>query len=224
MIGYAITTTPKRFDKERDYFSKINKEKDFTFLYNVEELNGVASANNECIKSMYDAGCDYFVLMDDDTKIKKKGLGKFLIKKHKETGIEHFTIAGKGAKAVSKRMGCTQWDKGAGVMIFCTRKIIDTVGYMNIEYPSKWGHSHIGWSIRVLKSGFMKPFTGWRVSPDGIENYFYSEDIHGDGLHEQNYSKDEKDKAMVLNKKEFIKETTRVNRYYEFSTKSTLHK
>src|SRR5699024_5555341 len=170
---------------------------------------------------LYDAGCDYFILMDDDTRILDKEFGNFLVNRSKETGIEHSSIAGKGAKAVNNRLGCTQWDKGAGVMLFCTRKIIDTVGYFNVNYPSKWGHAHIGWSIRILKSGFMNPFTGWRVSPDGIENYFYSDDINGDGLQEQNYSKKDKDTAMVLNRKEFMKETSRVNRYYEYRT---LHK
>lgn len=207
-IGYAITTTPARYDRDRDYFQMCEKDS-VCVLHNDFKEEGMATAKNRCIKYLYDAGCDYFVLMDDDTRILKEGFGPFLVGAHVYSGIHHFTIPGNGAKVIDRKeylgFGVKQWSKGAGVMLFATREAIGKVGYMNVNYPSKWGHAHIGWSIRILKSGLMEPFKGWRLSVDGWEEYFYSEDIQG-GEPVKNYTEKQKSRAMKINSAEHRRE------------------
>lgn len=216
-IGFAITTTPKRYDPERDYFELCPKDS-VCYLHNDVKGLGMATSKNRCIKFLYDAGCDYMILMDDDTKILRPDFGRFLVDVHKETGLHHLTYPGVGAKTVLSKKYLTttinQSDKGSGVMLFVTREVVEKVGFLNVNYPSIWGHAHIGWSIRILKSGLMPGYKNWRLWPEGIRDYFYSEDVDGNN-EVQNFSKAQKDKAMKLNLKEFNRE--RIGRlYYEY--------
>lgn len=217
-IGFAITTTPKRYNPERDYFELCPKDS-ICYLHNDVKYIGMATAKNRCIKFLYDAGCDYMILMDDDTKVLKEGFSEFLIKAHDISGIHHFSVQAKGAKKlITKKFGqfnISQYNHGAGVMLFITREVVNKVGYLNVDYPGKWGHSHIGWSIRILKSGLMPGFKGWRVSVDGWEDYFFSEDIQGDEPI-QNYTKDQKNKFMQLNVTEHNRENKSRQIYYPF--------
>ena len=220
-IGYSISTTPKRFNPERDYFEMCDGP---CYLHIDQTGVGMATAKNRAIKLLYDEGCNYIILMDDDTKILRPDFGKFLVKVHKETNLHHLTYPGVGAKTtISKKYLTTiinQSNKGSGVMLFITRKVVEKVGFLNVNYPNIWGHAHIGWSIRILKAGLMPGYKNWRLSPEGIRDYFYSEDV--DGCSEvQNFTKAQKDEAMRENIKEFNREKTG-RLFYEYQERNDL--
>lgn len=206
-IGYAISTTPKRYDPERDYFENCNG---VCHLHNDVKGEGMATAKNRGIKFLYDAGCDYMILMDDDTKILDEQFAYELILAYVNSEVHHFTMPGKGARVTKTKayefFDLQQYDKGAGVMLFITREVVERVGFLNVNYPSIWGHAHIGWSIRILKAGLMPGFSNWRVGVKGLEKYFWSDDLHGEPGKE-NFSKAEKDKAMKANSTEHQRES-----------------
>lgn len=211
-IGYAITTTPKRYDPERDYFEMCEKDA-VCYLHNDREGIGVAVAKNRCIKALYNMGCDYIILMDDDTRILRPGFGQWLEVVHRQTGIHHFIYPGKGASVCRCADGLVQWSLGSGVMLFITRGVVGKVGYMNVNYPGKWGHEHVAWSVRIWKAGLMGDFATWRVSPVAIKDYFWSADIDGTPMAE-NYTEAEKRYFKSVNMPEYIRETQSEQLYY----------
>lgn len=207
-IGFAITTTPKRFNPERDYFEMCPKDS-VCHLHNDVKGIGMATAKNRGIKFLYDAGCDYMILMDDDTRILNKYFAEFLVRAHLDSGIHHFIYPFKNSKVVkTERMNGSfiqHWNHGAGVLLFITREVVEKVGYLNMNYPAKWGHIHIGYSRRILRSGLMPGCTDWRVSVAGIKDYFWSADI--DGIPEvQNYTAAEQKKQGQMNMPSLIAE------------------
>lgn len=227
-VGYAIKTTPKRYDLARNYFENV-PEGSVCYLHNDVAGLGGPSATNICIKELYDAGCDYLVLMDDDTRILRSDFADLLIRTHQVTGIHHFTLPGSSTVVLKKQFGdltLIQSQRGSGVMLFVTRKAVETVGYLNTAYPGKWGHSHIGWSIRMLRAGLIPGFKNWRVSIEGMEKYFWSDDIHGKGADlngapvAQNYSEAEKAEFMRMNLAEHNRENRSGKLYYPFSVRA----
>lgn len=222
-IGYSISTTPARFDPARDYFEHCAKDS-VCHLHNDVQGLGMATAKNRAIKTLYDLGCDVMILMDDDTRILGPEFTELLIRAHEVTGIHHFTIGGSAAIAAARSyeqgIRINQHLRGSGVMLFITRKVVEKVGYLNVNYPGKWGHAHIGWSIRILKAGLMKPFKGWRLAVDGIEKYFYSEDLHApksEANPAENFTQSEKNAFMVANAKEHARETRSTQLYYPYA-------
>lgn len=230
-IGYAIKTTPKRFDPERDYFTNCLKSDPGSgrevvcYLHNDVAGQGGPSATNICIKELYDKGCDYMILMDDDTRILDDGLTDLLIHAHQVSGIHHFTFPGSPKVLIRKNYEdfiLTQSQRGSGVLFFLTREVVEKVGYLNTSYPGKWGHSHIGWSIRILRAGLIPGFKGWRVSIEGIEKYFWSDDIQGHGatptgeVIAQNFSEAEKQQFMRINRDAHNRENRSQQLYYPF--------
>lgn len=179
------------------------------YLHNDVKGLGMATAKNRCIKFLYDAGCDYMILMDDDTGILKPGLGYFLVNAFEVSGIHHFIYPFKNSKILSTSIFngtvLEHWNHGAGVLFFITREVVEKVGYLSTNYPAKWGHIHIGWSRRIHRSGLMPGCKDWRVSVKGIKDYFYSDDI--DGIPQvQNFSQAEQSKMGKLNMPSLVAE------------------
>lgn len=228
-IGYAIKTTPKRFDPKRNYFHNCVAGS-VCYLHNDVAGLGGPSATNICIKKLYDEGCDYMILMDDDTRILDGGLTDLLIRAHAASGIHHFTFPGSPSVVLRRQYGditLTQSQRGSGVLFFITRKVVETVGYLNTSYPGKWGHAHIGWSIRILRSGLIPGFKGWRVSIEGIERYFWSDDIQGHGAdpsgnaNTENFTQQEKNEFMRVNLPAHNQENRSSRLYYPFSVRQS---
>ena len=124
-VGYGITTTPKRFDPGRDYFENALPGS-ATYLHNDVEGIGGASCKNICIRELYNKGCNYIILMDDDTRILHPEFTDLLIRAYQVTGIHHFTVGGSKTVLTNKQyprgIKINQHMRGSGVMLFITRK------------------------------------------------------------------------------------------------------
>ena len=64
-IGIGIITVQKRQINPK-MFNLLDQPTMF-YIYYDKDLHGCSYGRNECIKHLYDAGCDYIFLFDDDT-------------------------------------------------------------------------------------------------------------------------------------------------------------
>lgn len=215
-IGYSVSTTPKRFDSERDYF---NNCEGITYLHNDKYKEGMASAKNRALKYLYDRGCKYFILMDDDTKVLDKDFGRYLIDVCERTGIQQITYPDHKSETILRKnihgIDFTQHRHGAGCLLFITRQVVEKVGFLSTKYDNIWGWAHVAYSQRIFRAGFMPNCKGWRTTPDKLKDLFWSDDIDGERI-EQNFNEDEKAVMMRQGKAEFYREL-RGNIYYPFS-------
>lgn len=167
-IGIGVTTTDP--DKYISHMVKWNG----LILFNTDQVR-IARDKNKLIKQLYALGCDYIVIFDDDCFPIKDGWAEFFIEASEKNCVNHFVLAndiqfGKGTQLCHDLTG---HDGGAGCMMFLTRKVIDTVGYMNTEY-GKYGWEHLAYSYRIFKAG-LAPAFGTVVN--GWEEYIYAYDL-----------------------------------------------
>lgn len=205
-IGWAVSTTPLRFNPETNYFDKCVGH---THLHNDIYKEGMASAKNRAIKYLYEKGCKYFVLMDDDTRILNEDFGGFLVDVCEATGIQQISYPDHHSEILEqKKIGgydFTHYRHGCGAMIFITREVVDKVGFLNTNYKNIWGWAHVAYSYRIYKAGLMPNCRGWRTTPDKIRDYFWCADIDGKRI-EQNFDEDQKQAMMRVGKAEYYRE------------------
>src|SRR5690606_1489895 len=100
--------------------------------YRFEENVGVAVAKNKCIELAYDWGADYIFLVDDDVICKS---GEWY-RPYIESGEDHLQhIYGKNGKwkdpklkEVGRVDNLVGYADTKGVMLYLTRKCVDTIG------------------------------------------------------------------------------------------------
>ena len=70
---------------------KAENQIDVPGTWSQNEVNlGVGKSKNKAMKYLYDAGCDYIFIIEDDMLIKDKTVFYKYIEAYKETGIHHF--------------------------------------------------------------------------------------------------------------------------------------
>lgn len=181
----------------------------------------VAHDKNELIRSLYEQGAEYFFIFDDDTFPIKQGWEKFFIDGHLKTGIHHF-IVGNPVNCLyqngNEDVSCYQ--TGTGCMLFLTRKVIDTVGYINPAY-GKFGYEHVAYSHRIRMAGLTP---AWYVSLNGWEEYIYAWDLDKGGAEKHGFVKEhcispeEKIECIKANEAVFNKEVLSKQLYYGYDT------
>ena len=167
-IGIGVTTT----DPDK-YLSHMIKW-DGLILFNTDQIS-IAKDKNKLIKQLYILGCDYIVIFDDDTFPIKDGWAEFFIEAAEKNCVNHFVLVndkefGKGTRFSED---LTTYGGCAGCMLFLTRKVIETVGYMNTAY-GKYGWEHFAYSYRIYKAG-LAPAIGTVVN--GWEEFIYAYDL-----------------------------------------------
>lgn len=148
------------------------------------ERRGPAYGRNECIKALYDIGCDYITLLDDDTFPIKNGWQDYLVKTTEKNKIHVLgypdpTVATKTAYAE----GMDWWQFCTGCFTFITRHAVQTIGYYNPEFKT-YGHEDIEYLYRARETG-LNGFLGGDASPAQIAEYIHSEDIYG--VHDRSF-------------------------------------
>ncbi len=146
---------------------------------------GVGKGKNMALKHLYEKGCDYIFLLEDDMIMLDDSVFDKYIKAHKASGIHHFNY-GPGSPFNRKqtiqnfdlhnRHELDQHsepnpklviDYGDGVKIslfqhtvamfsFYTREILDNVGYIDEEYYNAW--EHVDHTYNIIKAGYHPPF------------------------------------------------------------------
>lgn len=153
------------------------------WLQNEQNL-GVGKSKNRALKHLYDKGCDYIFLIEDDMLIKDADVFDKYIAAYKKSGIHHFNY---GPGSPFNRKQNIEFDLhnrhlldqhsdpnpkmiidyGDGVKIalyehtvamfsFFTREVIEKVGYIDEEYYNAW--EHVDHTYRIIKAGYHPPF------------------------------------------------------------------
>lgn len=181
----------------------------------------VAHDKNVLIKHFMDSDTEYLVLFDHDCFPIKEGWEQFFIDGCLKTGIQHFVLCDpvhslydKGDETVSCYL------TGTGCMLFLTRKVIETVGYINPAY-GKYGYEHVAYSHRIRMAGLTP---AWYVSLNGWEEYIYAWDLDQDGAEQHGFVKEhfidkqQKEAYIKQNEKIFNKEVLGSQLYYGYDT------
>ena len=154
------------------------------FIINNKENLGVGKSKNKLLKHLYDKGCDYIFILEDDMLILDNNVFNKYIEAHKASNIHHFNY-GPGSPFNRKqnmefdlhnRHELDQHsepnprkiiDYGNNVKIslfqhtvamfsFFTRKVIEEVGYIDEDFYNAW--EHVDHTYRIIKAGYHPPF------------------------------------------------------------------
>ena len=156
----------------------------FHIMHNEKNL-GVGKSKNKLLKYLYEQGCDYIFLLEDDMLILDNSVFEKYIEAHKASRIHHFNY-GPGSPFNRKqkiknfdlhnRHELDQHsepkpkkiiDYGKGVKIslfehtvamfsFFTREVLEKVGFIDEEYYNAW--EHVDHTYRIIKAGYHPPF------------------------------------------------------------------
>lgn len=145
---------------------------------------GVGKSKNKAMKHLYDKGCDYIFIIEDDMLIKDASVFDKYIEACKKSGIQHFNY-GPGSPFNRKQniefdlhnrhlldqhselnpKLVVEYDKNTKVVLyehsvamfsFFTRNVIEKVGYIDEEYYNAW--EHVDHTYRIIKAGYHPPF------------------------------------------------------------------
>ena len=162
------------------------------------EVNlGVGKSKNKAMKHLYDAGCDYIFIIEDDMIIKDKTVFDRYIKASKASGIQHFNY-GPGSPFNRKQqikdydlhnrhlldqhteptpkliieydndVKIALFEHTVAMFSFFTRKVIETVGYIDEAYYNAW--EHVDHTYCIIKAGYHPPFW-WFADIANSEQY-----------------------------------------------------
>lgn len=174
-IGIGITTTKNR-NINNNFFKYITQN--IQFYINVDnKMEGVSKGRNNCIKNLYENGCDYIFLFDDDCYPIMYGWEQYFIDSFIKSNIHHFTLCNSfGSQLISADPNIIYWDGGLGCFRFMTRELIEKVGYFNTKYD-RYGFEDAGYNNRCIRSGICGTGNGY-PSPVITNAYIYSEDVY----------------------------------------------
>ena len=213
-IGVGVITMGVR--KLADYKLSHNSE---LFVFTDHNKVGPASGRNECIKHLYNKGCDYIFLFDDDCFPTRHGWEDYFINNANNHNI-HFLglpeiFTGK-LQSVSDDKELCYWDGIVGCFNFQTRHFIDVVGYYNTAY-NRYGYEDAGRNYRAVCAG-LTGTVGHYPSLLRASSYIHSEDVYGENP-TPNISHEDKMKYIEENRKFYTEEIQSGQIFYPYSTK-----
>lgn len=177
-IGVGVTTF-KRPEVLRLFLRQLQeytKNYFFHIAYDKEsDRKGIAARKNECLKMLYDSGCDYIFLFDDDCFPIQKGWTDFFIEAHKRTGQHHFLYLREVGelKKTREQDGIDIYNLCGGVFMMITREVVERVGGFNPQYKI-YGYEHGTYSMRIHGAG-LTPMGAYLCPVDSGE-YLYALD------------------------------------------------
>ena len=149
------------------------------------EVNlGVGKTKNKGIKYLYDKGCEYIFVIEDDMVVLDQSVFKQYINASKVSGIQHFNY-GPGSpfnrkqiiqdfdlhnrhlldqdtkpnpKLIVDYKNCkiALYEHTVAMFSFFTREVIEKVGYIDEEYDQCW--EHVDHTYKIYKAGYHTPF------------------------------------------------------------------
>ncbi|WP_443094832.1 glycosyltransferase family 2 protein [Rothia koreensis] len=133
---------------------------------------GIAAAKNAGIAALMGAGCEHLFLFDDDAYPIKNNWAQTYIN-HPEPHLMRIFPDLSGTRKLGDieclyNDGQTMAYTGPrGVMLYATRKVVETVGGMDTIY-GRWGWEHGDWSNRIYHAG--------------LTSFRFADVAHGDEL------------------------------------------
>lgn len=180
-IGVGILTVQKRV-LSPNYFNLLDE----TTLFHIhidKERKGPGYSRNQCIKTLYDADCDYIFIFDDDCYPIKKGWQRYFIDEAEEYDLHAITSAYPGASLTPGRGEIVLTSNSMGCFYLLSRKAVETVGYFDPRY-GPYGYEDAGYQHRIRISG-VNGTKKHGVTLKSTFDYIRAEDMHG-----ENASKD----------------------------------
>lgn len=145
---------------------------------------GVGISKNRALKYLFDKGCDYIFLLEDDMLVKREDVFEAYINAYKKSGIHHFNY-GPGSPFNRKQViqnfdlhnrhlldqhsepnpkmivdykdiKIALYEHTVAMFSFFTREVIEKVGYIDEEYYNAW--EHVDHTYRIIKAGYHPPF------------------------------------------------------------------
>ena len=169
-----------------DDVASIGEEYDFSHVAWIQnKVNlGVSKSKNKALKYLYEKGCDFIFLIEDDMVILNSSVFKQYIEASKVSGIQHFNY-GPGSpfnrkqtirnfdlhnrhlldqntepnpKLIIDYKTCkvALYEHTVAMFSFFTRNVIEKVGYINEEYDQCW--EHVCNTYDIIKTGYHPPF------------------------------------------------------------------
>lgn len=227
-VGVAISTTERR----KHLWNKlIENHKEFTlpeipnyhFVLEVDkDLKGVAQTKNKSLRKLYDAGCDYFYLFDDDVFLKRTGFFQWVYRVHKASGINHFCYMNPNANhKVNKQIKfgnhtINQHEGLSGCFLFLTREVLDKVGGYDKDFEG-YGYGHIEYTSRINHNFGHKPNEYYSIND--MHLFLHSLDFDGNlfgSIKKGVVPKSVKDKGIKRNNPLYKQKLENLKRYCEF--------
>jgi GT2 family glycosyltransferase len=155
-----------------------------TWLQNEVNL-GVGKSKNKAMKHLYEKGCDYIFIIEDDMIIKEESVFQKYINACKESGIQHFNY-GPGSPFNRKQhikdfdlhnrhlldqhtdpnpkliieynnnVKIALYEHTVAMFSFFTRKVLEEVGFIDEAYYNAW--EHVDHTYCIIKAGYHPPF------------------------------------------------------------------
>jgi len=154
-----------------------------TWLQNEVNL-GVGKSKNKLMKHLYDAGCDYIFIIEDDMLIKDKNVFMKYIEAYQESGIQHFNY-GPGSPFNRKQTiqnfdihnrhlldqhsppnprliveypnaRIALYEHTVAMFSFFTKEVLEKVGYIDEQFYNAW--EHVDHTYRIALAGYHPPF------------------------------------------------------------------
>ena len=145
---------------------------------------GVGKSKNKALKYLYEKGCDYLFLIEDDMVILDPTVFKQYINAYKISGIQHFNY-GPGSPFNRKQTiqnfdlhnrhlldqstepnpkltvdykhcKIALYEHTVAMFSFFTRKVIEKVGYIDEQFYNAW--EHVDHTYCIIKAGYHPPF------------------------------------------------------------------
>jgi len=150
-----------------------------------EKNMGVAKSKNKALKHLYDSGCDYIFLFEDDMVVLDKNVFKKYIEACEASGIQHFNY-GPGSPFNRKQtikdfdlhnrhlldqhsepnpklivdygnnVKVALYEHTVAMFSFFTRKVLEKVGYIDEDFPNCW--EHVSHTYNIFKAGYHPHF------------------------------------------------------------------
>lgn len=166
-----------------DVKNKIDLKFPGVWIQNDQNL-GVGKSKNKAMKHLYEKGCDYIFIIEDDMLIKDKDVFEKYIQAYKKSGIHHFNY-GPGSPFNRKQdiafdlhnrhllnqhsdpnpkliidygdsIKIALYEHTVAMFSFFTREVLDKVGYIDEEFYNAW--EHVDHTYRIIKAGYHPPF------------------------------------------------------------------
>jgi GT2 family glycosyltransferase len=169
-----------------DDVASIGEEYDFSHVAWLQnEVNqGVGKSKNKALKFLYEKGCNFIFLIEDDMVILDSSVFKQYIEASKISGIQHFNY-GPGSpfnrkqsiknfdlhnrhllnqdtepnpKMILDYKTCkiALYEHTVAMFSFFTREVIENVGYIDEQFYNAW--EHVDHTYCIIKAGYHPPF------------------------------------------------------------------
>jgi len=178
-----------------DVKNKLNLSYPGVWLQNEENL-GVGKSKNKAMQYLYDKGCDYIFIIEDDMIIKDENVFDRYIQAYKKSGIHHFNY-GPGSPFNRKQniefdlhnrhlldqhsepnpklivdygddVKVALYEHTVAMFSFFTREVLEKVGYIDDAFYNAW--EHVDHTYRIIKAGYHPPFWWFADIADSV-NY-----------------------------------------------------